>query len=82
MKTWTGQDNGENYVKKTKGFHIRIGTPSGIVNAVYVTETHKDLANWARKLVMASHDAAFHQKSISCSMFHFTNTLLLFSCIE
>jgi len=45
VKTLRGQDNGEKYVKKTRGFHIRIGTPSAIVNAVYVTGTHKDLAN-------------------------------------
>ena len=48
-------------------FHIRIGTPSGIVNIMYRAETQKDLANWARNIVQSSHDAAATQKEISCS---------------
>lgn len=48
-------------------FHIRIGTPTGIVNVVFRTETQKDLAGWARSILQSSHDAAATQKELSCS---------------
>ncbi|CAG7820971.1 unnamed protein product, partial [Allacma fusca] len=47
-------------------FHVRIGTPSGVISVVYRTETQKDLANWARNVVQSSHDAAVSQKELSC----------------
>ncbi|XP_021964048.1 beta-1-syntrophin isoform X1 [Folsomia candida] len=47
-------------------FHIRIGTPSGVVNVIFRTETQKDLAGWARNIVVSSHEAANSQKEISC----------------
>ncbi|CAL8131650.1 unnamed protein product [Orchesella dallaii] len=47
-------------------FHIRIGTPTGIVNVVFRTETQKDLAGWARSILQSSHDAAATQKELSC----------------
>jgi len=48
-------------------FQIRIGTPSGVVNVLYRTETQKDLVNWARSIVQSSHDAAAAQQELSCS---------------
>ncbi|CAB3379900.1 Hypothetical predicted protein [Cloeon dipterum] len=50
-------------------FSIRCGTSEGIISHYLRTETHRDLANWARALVQGAHDAVQRQKEI------------LFSCV-
>lgn len=57
-------------------FHIRIGTPSGVVNVIFRTETQKDLAGWARNIVVSSHEAANSQKEISCSKISHLNNFV------
>ena len=40
-------------------FTLRIGTSKGVDTKYLRTETHSELAHWARSLVIASHEAAF-----------------------
>jgi hypothetical protein len=46
-------------------FSIRIGRSNGVETKYLKTETHSDLAQWAKNLVTASHEAAFLIKEVS-----------------
>lgn len=45
-------------------FSVRCGTGEGVISHYLRTETHRDLANWARALVQGAHDAVQRQKEI------------------
>jgi len=47
-------------------FNVRCGTKEGVVTHHLRTETHRDLAAWARALVQGAHQAVFTQREIIC----------------
>ncbi|XP_031630449.1 beta-1-syntrophin isoform X2 [Contarinia nasturtii] len=46
-------------------FCVRCGTPRGIITHWFRSETHRDMAAWARALVQGSHNAINYQREFS-----------------
>lgn len=46
-------------------FSVRCGTPQGVATHHLRAETHRDLANWARSLVQATHNSVLTQRQVS-----------------
>lgn len=46
-------------------FCVRCGTPRGILSHWFRSETHRDMAAWARALVQGSHNAINLQREFS-----------------
>lgn len=47
-------------------FNVRCGTSEGVSTHHLRTETHRDLAGWARALVQGAHQAVFKQRELIC----------------
>ncbi|KAK6630849.1 hypothetical protein RUM44_003019 [Polyplax serrata] len=47
-------------------FNIRCGTGEGVVTHYLRTETHRDLAAWARTLVQGAHQCVLNQRELVC----------------
>lgn len=62
-------------------FSVRCGTSEGVVSHHLRTETHRDLANWARALVQGAHDAVQTEQEIAFRKYHNYIYLFHFSCM-
>jgi hypothetical protein len=65
-------------------FSVRCGTSEGVVSHHLRTETHRDLANWARALVQGAHDTVQAEQEIAFREFFYkenTNTFFKFSLL-
>lgn len=50
---------------QTTVFCVRCGTPRGVISYWFRSETHRDMATWARALVQGSHNAINLQREFS-----------------
>lgn len=46
-------------------FCVRCGTPRGIITHFFRSETHRDMAQWARSLVQGTHNTIHYQREFS-----------------
>lgn len=55
---------------------MRCGTPRGIITHWFRSETHRDMATWARALVQGSHNAINYQREFSFRCFYQVNIII------